>query len=703
MPEIDLSILHKRDLPNLPPRSLAIRQFLRRNLLIILSAIIFVSVAVMVFSQMDRVYYGQAKEQLVADEIRLNRLLGDGSRDQLSELTKSFLLTYTAQPHPNPRIEEQRLELLHRIEDQMVVLLENNPMAYRVVVKDRNGEVVAETSDYDRIEKQNNWSNSLFTRQWLKRLVSDSRSGNQNVGTTELYYTSPLGVPEIESLTREWRFRIAAVGVGLACFYAALLWGLLLPVRRVIKALDKGAEVGAPVIPRPRTLLERYYNNLARDATLSLFSTGLREFVSREGLLDHQPLLRLAPPLIDRLFHLDCVEIWTYRHSPDEDRWVSEGYYSVADDAKPDSGFQMMLAHALASEPPDEHPDAWSACVREFFDDNDAAQSWFVEHLETSDSTVTLFVAHASGGRRIIAGWWQELYQNIAQEIRFAMRTISEQRRMILQEKSKANISLSRNLGHDLTNIIATSKLELMTVKRFLEMPPQEIRDAPVKQQIFGESLQALLNNTRFLQEIVNLYRSFTYLSRPKFEKVSLSELVHDVSELFSLSISPSIDLHLELDENLQPLEVEPRLLRLALFNILSNAADSIKRSTAAEKPRGEIWLRTRRGERQQTQEVLVEDNGDGIRGHDGHLLKPEEIDEIFRLGFTTKEKNSGEGLGLNWVQQIVRDFHQGQIMPRNRSAGGASFSIILPLEPAEGAESNGSRESNETNAQSGG
>jgi two-component system sensor histidine kinase MprB len=167
-------------------------------------------------------------------------------------------------------------------------------------------------------------------------------------------------------------------------------------------------------------------------------------------------------------------------------------------------------------------------------------------------------------------------------------------------------------------------------------------------------------------------------MSRPRYEAVSLAEVARGVAELFQLSVSSSLKVIVDAEDGLEPLSVEPRLLRLALFNLLSNASDAIKRSTTPENPGGEIRLRLRAGE-DRGQLIEVHDSGNGIRTPDGRLLEPDETAAIFELGYSTKEQGAGEGLGLNWVQQIVRDFHDGEIEARNRPGGGALFTIRLP------------------------
>jgi signal transduction histidine kinase len=66
----------------------------------------------------------------------------------------------------------------------------------------------------------------------------------------------------------------------------------------------------------------------------------------------------------------------------------------------------------------------------------------------------------------------------------------------------------------------------------------------------------------------------------------------------------------------------------------------------------------------------VVTDTGPGL---------PRDLD-VFQLFVTTKAK--GTGLGLSIAQQIVLE-HGGEISASNQPGRGASFKVLLPLNPA--------------------
>jgi len=68
--------------------------------------------------------------------------------------------------------------------------------------------------------------------------------------------------------------------------------------------------------------------------------------------------------------------------------------------------------------------------------------------------------------------------------------------------------------------------------------------------------------------------------------------------------------------------------------------------------------------------EIVIEDNGNGV--------PPELRDRIFDPFFTTRKRNTGSGLGLSIVHDIVHE-HGGEIQLCTSELGGARFHVRLP------------------------
>jgi two-component system sensor histidine kinase HupT/HoxJ len=116
------------------------------------------------------------------------------------------------------------------------------------------------------------------------------------------------------------------------------------------------------------------------------------------------------------------------------------------------------------------------------------------------------------------------------------------------------------------------------------------------------------------------------------------------------------------------------------VFNLLSNATDALKRRAMGEGDFGAaLWVSTRSQPGEFGMSLAVRDNGLGIRNRQGELADAEEIRDIFQTGFTSKKESLAEGLGLNWVKQIIHEFHRGQLSARNHPEGGAEVTMLMP------------------------
>lgn len=651
-------------------------RWLRRDILIIVWTLIILAATIALLDQVDRSYYGKEKNELVLRLIEEKRLLADGSRESLLALLDIYARAFASVTGDDARSIEFRSFWKSDTEARLREVLARNPEVWKLSLQDAEGYFSVEVVDRNRFDTQNQWSNSLFHRDWSRSFATVRREGDRSEGAVTFHVTSPLGVPEVEALTRLWRRRAIELAVALWGVWALLLIGVLIPSRRVLGALDRDAARAAPFLRRPVTMLEQGYNRLARDANLAAFSRSMRQLVETAPMADVPALLEAIPRLVATHFGIRRAAVCVLRRQPDSDAWRLDGHWPAE---AHDPAIVVAREH-LHRHPPHRDLPAWRGAIAEDYTPRDVRAPWFVDTIVEGDGESTVVLLSTGGA---MTPWWRELFADIARELAFAVGAVNEQQRRLSAQSSRGNISLARNLGHDLTNIIATAKLDLMALQSILKLPPEQIAASPGRMAVMHESVEALLKATRFQQEIVNIYRSFSYLSRPAPQPIALGDVVTHIATLYSEMLGARIPIRVEVEAGLGPVVADPRLLRLAVFNLVSNALDSVRRgaSDASTTPAvaAEVLLQARAGRRPGTQEIIIADTGPGIRHRDGRLMEPNEIETIFRLGYTTKADGGGEGLGLDWVRQIVREFHNGRVEAANRAPRGAEFRIVLP------------------------
>jgi signal transduction histidine kinase len=154
----------------------------------------------------------------------------------------------------------------------------------------------------------------------------------------------------------------------------------------------------------------------------------------------------------------------------------------------------------------------------------------------------------------------------------------------------------------------------------------------------------------------------------PTIELVPLSPLVQEVV-VAAQARTHHVPISLDISAGLPDMRGDRMLLREALLNVISNAAE------ACAPAGGEVAVRVRSvaspaGGTAPIVELVVADTGPGIpRAHLGRLFVP---------GFTTKETGSGVGLAI--AERVVAA-HHGRITVDSEEGRGTTITITLPTD----------------------
>jgi signal transduction histidine kinase len=208
---------------------------------------------------------------------------------------------------------------------------------------------------------------------------------------------------------------------------------------------------------------------------------------------------------------------------------------------------------------------------------------------------------------------------------------------------------MSAGLAHEFKNAIAT----LQGYAQLLQS--LELND---KAQVAAGSL---LNEVRNLSSMVTAFLNFARPQPLQLEQVSLSELIADCATELE-PIFQELRVELVVDA-LEPLVVraDERMLRLALSNLMRNAAEAIPEDGNERR----VFVRAARDNAGIV--IEVRDTGHGIPAAD--------LQKIFIPFFTTKAK--GHGVGLALTHRIITQ-HGGTLTAANSPDGGALFTVRL-------------------------
>ncbi|MCX7045408.1 MAG: ATP-binding protein [Candidatus Sumerlaeota bacterium] len=604
-------------------------------------------------------------------------------------------------PAPDLEMPAQRqaiAEATAQLQTLMNDLVTSGSPIYYIALLDKDDNEVLSASNPRKVWQRRRWDNTVilnFTHGYTIPLPAD-RITRETIGKLKIRYTNLLNDPVIAQITARHRPRILGLIAAATALFAYLFYFVLLPVRNVTVALTQRGDGVPSLLPRARATVERAYNQMASDALLMRLDEAIYSIPEKGENYERFEAQQLICRAIADLF--GYRQAWIVALTPGSRLGAAEFSVRGAYPETPGglSGAIHSLDAALLDQDSSRENDAAVGPIEAILKTaNQSAVRALAAPLppvEFEDSRIFL-LAVMRGGRAGAAPsvFARELFARVAREAGRSFLERQGRRRRLARERSKANINITRHLGHDLTNIIATSKLDLMAAQDYLRVMEQAEAAGDPRRQMFSEALSAVLRNTRFLQEIVNLYRSFGYIRRPKYEWIDVNEMMREMAELFSYSTSAQIRIEVESREPAPRALLEPRLIRLSLFNLMTNAVEAIQ-AKAHERGIGSLDA----GEPQRIilsavlsddgarLRISVCDTGSGIRGRDGVLLPNDRLRDILYLGATTKDEEGAEGLGLDWVRTIVEEFHQGRVVPQNRPEGGAEFIMDIPATAPE-------------------
>jgi signal transduction histidine kinase len=182
----------------------------------------------------------------------------------------------------------------------------------------------------------------------------------------------------------------------------------------------------------------------------------------------------------------------------------------------------------------------------------------------------------------------------------------------------------------------------------------------PVDRAEAIQHVDVIANEIRRLDEVVQGFLKFTRPEDLKLQPVGLGALLEEIVPVVQPEAERAgIELVLECD-GAPDVNGDPAMLRQAFLNLAQNACQAMP-----EGGRLRIHCESSRGRRVS---VSFSDTGVGI--------KPEHLQRIFDLYYTTKEK--GSGIGLSMVYRTVQ-MHDGEIEVQSTPGAGTTFRVLLP------------------------
>lgn len=250
---------------------------------------------------------------------------------------------------------------------------------------------------------------------------------------------------------------------------------------------------------------------------------------------------------------------------------------------------------------------------------------------------------------------------------------------MVQAQRDAAWGEVARRLAHEIKNPLTPIQLSAERLQHKLSAKLNTTDGIMLKR-----ATDTIVNQVSAMKTMVNEFSEYARAPSANLTRLNINQLICDVSALYEnardelmdseqksapIKVSDSVQIEYDLMPNMPDILGDATMLRQVLHNLMQNAQDAlitVDGSLRIKNP--EILVQTSFNE--STIKLVVKDNGQGFPAAI--------ISQAFEPYVTTKAH--GTGLGLAIVKKMV-DEHAGQIKIENNSSGGASVTIILPLE----------------------
>ena len=232
---------------------------------------------------------------------------------------------------------------------------------------------------------------------------------------------------------------------------------------------------------------------------------------------------------------------------------------------------------------------------------------------------------------------------------------------MVQAQRDAAWGEVARRLAHEIKNPLTPIQLSAERLQHKLSSK-LNADDAHMLQR----STDTIVNQVSAMKTMVNEFSEYARAPSASLNNLNLNKLIKDVSALYDTASAEQTHaqakITYQLAADLPDTKGDATMLRQVLHNLMQNAQDALKQTYNPT-----ILVQTSFDEA--NIKLVVKDNGQGFPA--------DLLSHAFEPYVTTKAH--GTGLGLAIVKKMIEE-HQGQIKIENNVTGGASITILLPI-----------------------
>ena len=251
----------------------------------------------------------------------------------------------------------------------------------------------------------------------------------------------------------------------------------------------------------------------------------------------------------------------------------------------------------------------------------------------------------------------------------FLARDISQEKMLEMIDKKRlqeaAHVARLCNMGEMASQLAHELNQPLTALHNYLEAGKILMNTKQDSQDNIAKLFEMGSQQTLRASGIIKRIRHLASKKELQKKKTSVNELIKSIVELIEPEARyHSIDIRMELDDNLPEAIIDALLIEQVILNLTRNALEAM---LLVEDDRHLLVIVSSSKESDKI-EVAVSDTGPGV--------DPHELNQLFEPFHTTKE--NGLGLGLTICRSII-EAHKGEIWVESNNDKGATFRFSIP------------------------
>jgi nitrogen-specific signal transduction histidine kinase len=239
-------------------------------------------------------------------------------------------------------------------------------------------------------------------------------------------------------------------------------------------------------------------------------------------------------------------------------------------------------------------------------------------------------------------------------------------------QKMEAVGQLTGGVAHDFNNLLAI-------IVGNLEM----IRDDLPEDSPLHKYLVPAMRSASRGGELTHRLLAFSRRQTLEPEHTDTNTLIDGIADIIRRTLGPSIDVEIDLADQLWPAFIDAHQLENAIVNLAINARDAMPEGGKLTIETANIVLDDAYAA---TQDIAAGDYVLVAVSDTGHGMPAEVIARAFDPFFTTKDVGRGTGLGLSMVYGFVKQSH-GHVRIYSEVGEGTSVKLYLPRSGADEAD----------------